>query len=325
MPRWPRESNTPCCLGRFRSVRSSHSARKLLEPRPDYENYTNSQFDKARAQQPLGFVADNRKHADYNTTVNSWIEQRAFVDHAPLLLEKEYPELAANVSAALAALKAVKPPSPAGLIAVEALDAPFTCGAGTGSGGLAIEIQIGPHGGLVSLKRGKRQWAGPNNPVGQYLYETFTEADYGPFLHDLGSRIGDEGVWPHHTAGPYANNTRACKDDCSFCKANITAAHAKRRSIHPNVTHIWTGMIGDDCVVLVKGTLPSEAHDEAGAPTDVVTKLTVSPSTSTLDWDVVQVNKRPTRLPEATFFTFNPAVPDPRGWGLTVLGWNAGL
>ena len=54
---------------------------------PDYENYTNAQFDKARAQQPNGFVADNRKHADYNSTVNSWIEQRAFVTQArPALL-----------------------------------------------------------------------------------------------------------------------------------------------------------------------------------------------------------------------------------------------
>ena len=35
---------------------------------PDYVNYTNAQFDLARAQQRLGFVADNRKHADYNTT-----------------------------------------------------------------------------------------------------------------------------------------------------------------------------------------------------------------------------------------------------------------
>ena len=37
--------------------------------------------------------------------------------------------------------------------------------------------------------------------VGQYLYETYVEADYEEFLQDLGSRIGDTGVWPQHTAG----------------------------------------------------------------------------------------------------------------------------
>ena len=46
---------------------------------PDYENYTNVQFDKARAQQARGFVRDNRKHADYNSTVGSWIEQRQYL------------------------------------------------------------------------------------------------------------------------------------------------------------------------------------------------------------------------------------------------------
>ena len=50
---------------------------------PDYENYTNPQFDKARAQAADGFVKDNAHHADYNSTVNSWIEQRTFVTQAP--------------------------------------------------------------------------------------------------------------------------------------------------------------------------------------------------------------------------------------------------
>jgi hypothetical protein len=42
---------------------------------PDNENWTNVQFDAARAQQQLGFVRDNARHADYNSTVGSWIEQ----------------------------------------------------------------------------------------------------------------------------------------------------------------------------------------------------------------------------------------------------------
>ena len=29
---------------------------------PDYVNWTNAQFDRARAQQPLGFIADNTHH-----------------------------------------------------------------------------------------------------------------------------------------------------------------------------------------------------------------------------------------------------------------------
>ena len=291
---------------------------------PDNENYTNPQFDRARAQQPLGFIHDNRKQADYNTSVNSWIEQRAFVSQAPLLLKSEYPELAANMSAALAALKTVESvPSLAGLTPLRSLDDSFTCGSS------GLQLQVGPGGGIVSLKQGQREWAGQNNPVGQYLYETYTDADFKPFLADLGARIGDHGVWPEHTEGPYspyANTSRTCEDDVSFCKAGMEAAHPKRRSLYPKVVSIWTGAGpaatggGAGCVVVINSTLPTEAHVTAGAPTGVVIKLTVSVDGATLDWDVVQVNKRPTRLPEAIFFTFNPVVQSPRGWGLTVLG-----
>jgi hypothetical protein len=172
----------------------------------------------------------------------------------------------------------------------------------------------------VSLRRGGRQWAGPANPLGQYLYETYVEADYRPFLRDLGSRIGDEGVFPQHTAGPYAhytaaNSTRTCIDDVSFCKANMSAAQPRRRSIVPSVDRVWTSGRGpaaeggggggaradgsgdsQSCVVMMRGVLPAEAHANAGAPTTVVTQLTVSPNSGggvgaiILDWDVVQVS-----------------------------------
>ena len=77
------------------------------------------------------------------------------------------------------------------------------------------------------------------------------QADYTTFLHDLGSRIGDKGVWPRHTAGPWAHYTgnQICQDG-NFCKPNVTAGDPKRRSIHPTVTNIWTstadGTVGSD-------------------------------------------------------------------------------
>ena len=45
-------------------------------------------------------------------------------------------------------------------------------------------------------------------------------------------------------------------------------------------------------------------------------------SQDTFDWEVVQVNKRPTRLAESTFFSFvpAPASAQPEGWTLQVLG-----
>ena len=212
-------------------------------------------------------------------------------------------------------LKNVVPPSPAGMSPVKSLTAPISCG--------KVELKIGPGGGIVSLQRGAggRQWAGPDNPIGQFLYETYVMEDYTVFLHDIGSRIGDKGVWPQHTEGPFANNTVTCEDDANFCKANFSAANPKRRSIVPTVTGIWTKSDGPDgCAVVIESALPADANSAAGAPASVVAKLTVSAMGTVLDWDFVQVNKRPTRLPESTFFSFNPVVSDPHGWGLTVLG-----
>ena len=88
------------------------------------------------------------------------------------------------------------------------------------------------------------------------------------------------------------------------------------RQITPTVVGMWKGVQADGSyAVVTNATLSDEAHAAAGAPANVVTKLTLSADGSTFDWDVIQVNKRPTRLPEATFFTFKPTVPDPNGWG----------
>ena len=75
-----------------------------------------------------------------------------------MLLEGEYPELATNLTAALESLRVVDPPSPDRLglapVSRSQLSSPFACGSS------GVELQIGLGGGLVSLKRGGRQWAG---------------------------------------------------------------------------------------------------------------------------------------------------------------------
>lgn len=57
----------------------------------------------------------------------------------------------------------------------------------------------------------------------------------------------------------------------------------------------------------------------AGAPESVVIGVNISSNAtlSSLHWDVTWINKRPTRLPESIFVSFNPAVPA-KGWKLQV-------
>ena len=274
---------------------------------PDNENWTNTQFDAARAQQALGFIENNAHHADYNSTVGSWQEQRTFVTGAPALLAKQYPDLAANLSAALDRLKHVVPPTLTGLKKLD-LHAPISCG---GSG---VTLEFGAGGGLRSLKKDGVEWAGgEEQPLGQYLYESYTSADFNVFLKDLGSRIGDNGVWPNHTAGRYANFNASTSDDTcgNFCKNNMSSANPKRRSLRPTLTGLFQSPSdgcddGVACVIIAQGTLPLEASTMAGAPQTVLSKLTVSHDGLTLDWELYQLDKRPTRLAEATFFSFVP-------------------
>eukprot|EP01047_Picozoa_sp_COSAG01_P031072 COSAG01_NODE_2189_length_8193_cov_47.570917_11_plen_148_part_00 len=146
--------------------------------------------------------------------MGSWVEQRTFVTDAPALLAADYPQVAANLSAALARLKEVTPPlttspsggggggggdpraalvPPPGYRPVRNLSAAIQCG--------GASLRFGSGGGLVGLERKGVQWASASQPIGQFLYESYTSADFNVFLKDFGSRIGDRGVWPAHTAG----------------------------------------------------------------------------------------------------------------------------
>ena len=308
---------------------------------PDYENYTNAAFDRARAAARFGFVANNKKNADYNTTVNSWVEQRTYVTAAPALLQESYPDLASNLSAALASLANVTDPS-----ADEATMAGFQRLAGWAPGdvhdcGGGVSVGFDRSGALSTLVTPAAAWASPDQALGRFLYETYNNSDYNPFLADMSSRLKDHGVWPHHTPPidpcgkpqGYDDSNMTCSN---FRKPNMTnAARPLQRSISPTVTEVWQRRAqGDDaepkCDFLIKASMPAEAAKEAGAPRSLVTRVTVdvggSDSVASVAWDVVQLQKRPTRLPEAEFFSFVPAVAATRtdgegsAWRLDVLG-----
>ena len=381
---------------------------------PDYENYTNAAFDAARAAGAAhGFVPNNTAHADYNSTANSWAEQRTYVTAAPALLQASHPGLAANLSAALAALAHVMDPSAdaatmAGYERVDgwssgaAGDAGDTlmmvhdCGGGVsvgfdGSGALstlstptsskAANSALAGVAATAANKTSKsNQWASVASPLGRFLYETYNNSDYDPFLADMAARLGDKGVWPHHSypagpsacAAPFSNRSSDASLDCdNFRKPGMTdAAAPRRRSLAPTVTQLWrrkaptplaqaqaqaqaqarggsgaAAATAAKCDFLLEAAMPEEAAANAGAPRRVVTRVVVTVGAgggggggsggggdgavvASVEWDVVQVQKRPTRLPEAEFFSFVPAVAaDAAGasgkgsaWRLTVLG-----
>jgi hypothetical protein len=276
--------------------------------------------------------------ADFNTTVNSWIEQRLFVTNAPKLLEREHPALAKSLVAALEQLRDVNPPSTAHLQRVlpDPSTALFACGGHT--------VGFDRRGALTTLDTADgTAWASPQHPVGLYQYQTFTNEDYNVFLQDFASRVDGPGC------GHYAPGSADDSSCRNFRKPNVTSAMPKRRVVLPELTGLWhsnsssgCGGGADDrdrseasasrssrgpgrtnqCEFVVEMALDSagDAHAAAGAPARLAYRVGVS--NAGITWEVVQVDKPPTRLPEAAFFSFVPAAAaaEPEGWRLHVLG-----
>ena len=106
-------------------------------------------------------------------------------------------------------------------------------------------------------------------------------------------------------------------DGLQFCKKNMSSANPVHRELSPKMSAAFHSATPSGCKLLTKASLPLEVQTEAGAPTEVVVEVTVDGSS--FEWTVVQVDKRPTRLAESTFFSFAPAV-EPAGWTVQVLG-----
>jgi hypothetical protein len=145
----------------------------------------------------LHWLQNNTIHADYNTTVNSWLEQRSYITGAPRLLRKSHPELAASIEKALLDLETVTPASTEGFTLLDASavkQQEFSCA--------GMKLGFNDHGALVKLSQptsgvsdgGSMEWANNSRPIGTFQYQTFTNKDYNIYLQDMAARLGD---WEH--------------------------------------------------------------------------------------------------------------------------------
>eukprot|EP00040_Diaphanoeca_grandis_P003118 m.23826 g.23826 ORF g.23826 m.23826 type:complete len:790 (+) comp14371_c0_seq1:140-2509(+) len=272
---------------------------------PDYENMSNPLFEAARSSvQPLGFLKNRSTGGgDYNTTVNSWIEQRLFVTEAPKLLATDHPQLATSLATALYDLAHVTIPTPTGSLVDNPTTATFMC--------RGLEVGFDARGAITTLG----SLGDATHPLGLYQYQTFTNEDYNVFLQDFAAR-GDGDCTNIKPGDP---DSTKCY---GFRKPNVTSANPKHRVVFPSLTKLWHTATNDGCDFTVEMAMDTEVHTLAGAPERIVANVVVNATQNTVEWDVVQVNKQATRLPEAGFFSFNPApaAADPKGYTLDVLG-----
>jgi hypothetical protein len=173
---------------------------------------------------------------------------------------------------------------------------------------------------LQSAQEKSTSWASDEHPLGLYQYHSFDNEDYNLFLQDFTVRVNGSAyrACPAH----YVEGAEDDLDCRNFRKPNISSAQPEHRELTPILMQLWRGTTRDGgCTILSELVMDPTAHVAAGAPAKLIINLTVTDD-SHLSWQVFQVKKRATRLPEAGFFSFvpKPASAAPAGWRLHVLG-----
>ena len=242
-----------------------------------------NRFDLARAEgRSIGFYNGTTKRGDYNTTAESWREQRTFIIDAPKLLEQEHPAFAASLATALEDLRDVKLPPTGQLHPVADPTALHQCG--------GLQVGFDARGALSTLVGGGgggTVWANASHPVGLFEYQSFDNEDYNVFLADFTARVNGSSyrACPAHYR-PGTPDDMGCKN---FRKPNVTSAAPVHRVLHPTLTKLWAaaedaaprevgGAAAVACAFVAELAMDKEAHLLAGAPERLVVAVNVSSS-----------------------------------------------
>jgi len=152
-------------------------------------------------------------------------------------------------------------------------------------------------------------WASPESPLAQIMYSTYSEDDY-------------DAIWSH-----YAYRTAPLPDWFfkDFGKPNSTfIGGAQRGDAFPTLQRVWQCApstidhstvrkirqeTGEDSFQIVAQSYFKDKSlvNEAGAPAAVYLEITSPANSNELFIDVIMENKTATRLPEATWFQWQPA------------------
>ncbi|CAL5218578.1 g272 [Coccomyxa viridis] len=262
----------------------------------DYADWTNTELQRQIAAREPRFVY----------TVDAWIRQRSYTRWA---LEALDASLALNFWGVLEELdlgKTVPNLKGLGFSMLGSNDSlVFTSN--------TWNITLDPEsGGLTSLQKlwvnGKvgTQWADPKNPLGRFVYSSYTQADYNNLFKTY-MYIDPTEWWVSRDYGKY----------------NVSSANPKRLDTSPTASEFWfkKEALGSFEVVVVT-TMPQELVQYYGAPAQVWYNIRSPGEDDTLLMDILWVNKTATRLPEALWAQFKPdaAVVDPDSWTMSKMG-----
>ncbi|WP_339796700.1 DUF5054 domain-containing protein [Paenibacillus sp. FSL R5-0744] len=226
----------------------------------------------------------------------SWQEQREYLENAVSTLGVKRQ---IEARAALAALRPVRPQIANADATILYTDQSYTLG--------DFEVVFEDNGSIISLlDQRNREWAGPNNPIGLFSYETFSQADYDRWYREYHVRWKDTHVWATGDFGkPGMDLTK------EWIMHNVTK---------PKLLSLQALCGEEQDVVLATLKMPRAASEGMGAPRELTIEYIFKKHTATVECKLQWFHKDAYRLPEAAWMSFNPIVNNPNQWKLDKIG-----
>ena len=257
----------------------------------DWTNYSAKDFQAARAGE------------NFQKMEASWKEQRAYIQSAVTSLPSELQRAAEE------RLSALEPSRPdlSKFTSLPDASKPFTLD--------QFSVTFDPQTGCLNHLATKgdplagsplagSQWAGPQNPLGQFWYETFSATDYQRFYRQYNVNKRTTHAW-------------AIPD---FTKPGIQTATAVHKTFLPRL--VWAGQRAEDSgdIFLFLLEMPEEGWQAYGAPRQLSLEMTFDRRQPRISFTLQWFGKPASRLPEAAWFSFIPRISQPRAWRIQKLG-----
>jgi hypothetical protein len=276
----------------------------------DFTHYATLDFARARAQDRVDPSAAPPAQADaaqlfaiwsrgregsYRRLEASWQEQRDYITQAVAALPTD--ELSREAQARLQDLEP-REPSRDGFSPFDpsrTLDSPWYR--------VAFDSTTGCLSLLIDKVR-NRTWCSAGQIMGLFRYQSFSQADYDRWLSGYVVNLEQTRDW-------------AIPD---FSKPGMDAAVPKpeRRTYLPELTGSWARHADKELDVILELRMPVSCSETLGAPK----RLTIAYrfQEQAVDMRLQWFEKQACRLPEAAWFSFAPAVREPKRWMLDKMG-----
>ncbi|MFC5404078.1 DUF5054 domain-containing protein [Cohnella soli] len=270
----------------------------------DFTNYSAAEFTTARAEDEVADHPVKNKYEElysfyrkgsYRKLESSWEEQRSYIDQALSALTPELQEEARQ------AFGRLLPDLTSGNAAGEELETYREYELGK------FRVSFYSDGAIGSLMDGNvKMWTGDNARLGVFRYETFGQADYDRFFREYAVHLERHYTWAEPDLG---------KPGIEYAKPV-----PEHRRYSPTVRSLRLERQADGDKVLARLEMPPDVCRLYGAPRQLMIVYLFHSDEPAIDVELHWQDKQACRLPEASWFSFVPAVDNPNRWTMDKLG-----